>query len=150
MEQKSFRSSLMKCSAPLIRKGWKQLFYGLQHRRFPWHRKKYPTDHHHHSGILCIPCHLVLYGVCTLPDHFLTLSPVYFLMGNYRLCGGSVLCCKLPENPGLKLQIYSARRSIDLALFISFSRFMYICLYKADIIVYNYPVVLLRDAVIPA
>lgn len=29
-------------------------------------------------------------------------------------------------------------------------RFMYICLYKADIIVYNYPVVLLRDAVIPA
>ena len=123
---------------------------GLQYRRFPWHRKKYPTDHHHHSGILCIPCHLVLYGVCTLPDHFLTLSPVYFLMGNYRLCGGSVLCCKLPENSDLILQIYSARRSIDLALFISFSRFMYICLYKADIIVYNYPVVLLRDAVIPA
>lgn len=112
--------------------------------------EKYPTDHHHHSGILCIPCHLVLYGVCTLPDHFLTLSPVYFLMGNYRLCGGSVLCCKLPENSDLILQIYSARRSIDLALFISFSRFMYICLYKADIIVYNYPVVLLRDAVIPA
>ena len=78
------------------------------------------------------------------------LSPVYFLMGNYRLCGGSVLCCKLPENSDLILQIYSARRSIDLALFISFSRFMYICLYKADIIVYNYPVVLLRDAVIPA
>ena len=66
-------------------------------------------------------------------------------MGNYRLCGGSVLCCKLPENSDLILQIYSARRSIDLALFISFSRFMYICLYKADIIVYNYPVVLLRD-----
>ena len=74
----------------------------------------------------------------------------YFLMGNYRLCGGSVLCCKLPENSDLILQIYSARRSIDLALFISFSRFMYICLYKADIIVYNYPVVLLRNAVIPA
>ena len=71
-------------------------------------------------------------------------------LDNYRLCGGSVLCCKLPENSDLILQIYSARRSIDLALFISFSRFMYICLYKADIIVYNYPVVLLCDAVIPA
>ena len=89
-----------------------QLFYGLQYRRFPWHRKKYPTDHHHHSGILCIPCHLVLYGVCTLPDHFLTLSPVYFLMGNYRLCGGSVLCCKLPENSDLILQIYSADEAL--------------------------------------
>ena len=137
-------------SMPACRGYGSWLFYGLQYRRFPWHRKKYPPDHHHHSGILCIPCHLVLYGVCTLPDHFLTLSPVYFLMGNYRLCGGSVLCCKLPENSDLILQIYSARRSIDLALFISFSRFMYICLYKADIIVYNYPVVLLRDAVIPA
>lgn len=27
---------------------------------------------------------------------------------------------------------------------------MYICLYKADIIVYNYLIVLLRDAVVPA
>ena len=27
---------------------------------------------------------------------------------------------------------------------------MYICLYKTDIIVYNYPIVLLRDAVVPA
>mgnify|MGYP007129694832 CR=1 FL=1 len=126
-----------------------QLFYGLQHRRFPWHWKKYPTDHHHYSGILCIPCHLVLYGVRTLPDHFLALSPVYFLMGNYRLCGGSVLCCKLPENPGLKLQIYSADEALIWRFFfISFSCFMYICLYKADMIVYNYPVVLLHDAVV--
>ena len=70
-----------------------------------------------------------------LISHGLTVQPEY---------------CKLPENSDLILQIYSARRSIDLALFISFSRFMYICLYKADIIVYNYPVVLLRDAVIPA
>ena len=35
-------------------------------------------------------------------------------------------------------------------VFSYFSPIMYICLYKADIIVYNYPVVLLRDAVIPA
>ena len=39
-------------------------------------------------------------------------------------------------------------RLIDLALFISFSRFMYICLYKADKIVYNCYIVLLRDAVV--
>ena len=32
--------------------------------------------------------------------------------------------------------------------FIYFSRFVYICLYKADNIVYNYQVVLLRDAVV--
>ena len=36
VEQKSFRSSLMKCSAPLIRKGWKQLFYGLQGLGVRW------------------------------------------------------------------------------------------------------------------
>ena len=108
------------------------------------------------------PTIIIILGSCvfrviwfyTVFAHFQTISSLYLLYifswGNYRLCGGSVLCCKLPENSDLILQIYSARRSIDLALFISFSRFMYICLYKADIIVYNYPVVLLRDAVIPA
>lgn len=75
--------------------------------------EKYPTDHHHYSGILCIPCHLVLYGVRTLPDHFLALSPVYFLMGNYRLCGGSVLCCKLPENTSLSFLAFYVHLSLQ-------------------------------------
>ncbi len=86
------------------------------------------------------PTIIIILGSCvfrviwfyTVFAHFQTISSLYLLYifswGNYRLCGGSVLCCKLPENSDLILQIYSARRSIDLALFISFSFYVHLSL----------------------
>ena len=71
-------------------------------------------------GSQCIPCHLVLYGVCTLPDHFPHFISCIFSHGELqalrRFCSFAV---SFRKNSDLILQIYSARRSIDLALFIS-------------------------------
>ncbi len=53
------------------------------------------------SWVLRIPYYLDLYGIRTLPDHFRSVSSVYFLMGNYRLCGSSVLCFQFQKNPDM-------------------------------------------------